>query len=255
MPRQRRTRRRIRSLRSRRSRNRVRRLTFRRNRKARSIFKRARPSVNLGYLLPKQVRMTTTYVSELKNAAGASFYDESIWNASSIYDPDVAIGGHQAMLFDQMMALYNRWFVSGSSIRVELTPTLGNAVIASSQFAANGTCFLMANPVSTNVSPLDSRYLREQPTVKYTRWGNGALGPAYKNTIGSYTSIRSIIPSWSKKNPDCWGNIASGPPNDNAYWHVYFETADLSQSLNLKFRVFLTYYVTYAMIDEYIFPS
>jgi len=201
--------------------------------------------------------MKTTYVSELKLFNSSSPYDESIWNACSLYDPDVALGGHQAMLFDQMMALYSRWFVSASSIRVELLPTIALANTAISQYAANGTVWLMLNSVSTNVSPLDSRYLREQPTVKFTRWGNGALGldRGFHNNIASYSNIRSVIPSWSQKNPDCWGNIASGPPNDNAYWHIYIESGDGVANLNCRYRVFLKYWVTFGTMEEFIVPS
>lgn len=49
-----------------------------------------------------------------------------VMRGNGCYDPDVAVGGHQPLGFDQYMALYNKYYVKSSTIKVDLsTVSLG----------------------------------------------------------------------------------------------------------------------------------
>lgn len=252
MARYRRTRRSRRPLR--RSRRRPRRSFVRRRGGRRGITRRQKPNVSLGYLVPRKCSMITKYSSTMASGTSSATYQEHIWTATSVYDPDSAIGGHQAMLFDQMMAMYNKFFVSASKISIELYPTKTSANIdsATSQYGANGTVYLFCNTNGSNMSPLDSRFLREQPNIKWKKWGNSGLGGVPgNNTLSAYVKNSAIQPGWKISNPDTWGSIA-GNPLVNNWWHIYIESSDLQTFLAYNYRVTMTYYVTYFTVDDFI---
>lgn len=252
MARYRRTRRSRRPLR--RSRRRPRRSFVRRRGGRRGLTRRQKPNVSLGYLVPRKCSMITKYSGTLSLLSSSAMYDERLWTATSVYDPDAVVGGHQALLFDQMMTLYNKFFVSASKITVEMFPKVTSADVASatSQNGSNGYIYLVCNTNGSNMSPLDSRFLREQPNIKWKRWGNNGLG-AYNgnNTISSYVKNSAIQPGWKISNPDTWGSIA-GNPLVNNWWHVYIESYDQLTFLSANYRVTMTYYVTYFTVDDYI---
>jgi len=252
MARYRRTRRSKRSVR--RSRRRPRRSFKRRSSKRRSLTFRQRPFASLGYLAPRKLSMTTKYCSGLLTASGAANYMEFLVNATSVYDPDVAVGGHQAMLFDEMMAMYDKFIVTASRITVEIYPTVSTATTTTQQ-GSQGVCFLTCNTNGNAMTPLDTRYLREQPNMKWGRWGNGGYGGRTNtNVISAFVKNSHIRPGFKISNPDCLGDVSSGPI-DNNYWHFISQSVDESTAQAFQYRWSIVYWVTYLNVDDYITPS
>jgi len=253
MARYRRTRRSRRPLR--RSRRRPRRSFVRRRGGRRRMMSRQRPLVNAGYLMPKKLAMTTTYCESLQTAAAAATYYEYIYSGSNMYDPNITGVGHQPLLFDEMMAFYEKFYVSWSSIYVEIMPKIEqNAAPVAANAGSTGTVYLMFNTSGVNLSPLDSRYLREQPTVKWARVGTGAFGGPTANKISASAKNRSLTGQWALNNPDCSGNI-SGGPIINTYWHVYVESSDLIANVAFNMRVTIRYRVIYYNTGDFIAAS
>lgn len=79
---------------------------------------------------PAKSFKTLRYIAQKTLTANpiASQYGQSaIFRANGIYDPDVALGGHQPMGFDQLMQYYKKYTVVRSRIRVMYSPdAVGN---------------------------------------------------------------------------------------------------------------------------------
>jgi len=247
MPRQRRARtRRRRSSRSRRSRNRVRRLSFRRRR---SMTRGQKPYANLGYLLPKKVAMRTVYSSPVINMTTVYWMDEWIWNASSLYDPDVTnASGHQPMLFDNMMALYNKYIVKGCSFKVNVIPNT-----AANVTGGNGNIYAVANNSMIPLVPLAVERLREQPKLQSGLWGYLA-DRSMKNVFNARVYNPSILPAWSRKNPDCYGSSGAGPV-ENVYVHFIISSCNDATNLVAAWRVTAYYDVEFSVVDDLLVGS
>ena len=168
-----------------------------RNSSYRKRYKRAatrnRRGVTLGKGFPKKVTMTHKYKTTISgNATGVLDYFH--FRANGMFDPEVALGGHQPMYFDQMSALYDHWTVIGSKIKVTITRTGVNAndgiplyfcmflnddtTVANSNIVnvaeANGARIVMAAPSpSQNFHPT-AIHLYQKFSAKKT-YGNATL--------------------------------------------------------------------------------
>lgn len=243
MPRQRRTRRR--SLRSRRSRNRVRRSSFRRRRTHRRRLNsaaRLRRTSNLGFLLPKRVRNSTVYVSP-KESLGAAGYYERVWCGTGLFDVDPTVGGHQPMLFDQLMALYDRYFVYGSSIEVYLSPT------QSTQTVVNGWTYIKAMKTTTNITAsLSFSSMKEQPGIQKYPWSFYTGSAVHRS---GYLPTKALYQDWSRNNPDSIGSVSFNPTN-NVYWHVVMSAPDEASAWTGQVFYRIKFWVEYFNYDDLI---
>lgn len=68
-------------------------------------------------VFPKQMRQTLKYVTTFQFALGtiASAPTSFQFRANSLYDPEVALGGHQPYGYDQLSAMYQKLVVISSS--------------------------------------------------------------------------------------------------------------------------------------------
>lgn len=241
--RKRRTRRR--SLRSRRSRMRSRRSSFRRRRTRRGRLNsaaRLRRTTNLGYLLPKRCRNSTVYVSAKESLSAAGYY-ERIWCATGCFDVDPTVGGHQPMLFDQLMALYDRYIVYGSSIEVYLSPT------QSTNTVVNGWTYIKPMKSATALtSSISFSSIKEQPGIQKYPWGFYNGSSVFRS---GYLPTKAIYQDWSRVNPDCVGSIAFNP-NNNVYWHVIMNSPDEASSWTGMVFYRIKFWVEYFNYDDLI---
>lgn len=219
------------------------------------MLSRQRPLVNVGYLMPKKLVTTTVYSEALQTASAAATYYEYIYSGSNLYDPNTTGVGHQALYFDQLMGFYEKFYVSWSSIYVEIFPKIEQgADPVAANAGASGTVYLMFNTSGVNLSPLDSRYLREQPTVKWARVGSGAFGGPTGNKISASGKNRALTGQWALNNPDCSGNI-SGGPIINTFWHIYVESNDLLANVAFNMRVTIRYRSVFYNTGDFITAS
>lgn len=70
--------------------------------------------------LPKSFKFKTTYCGSTDVATALGAYTEYQIRGNSLYDPDAEIGGHQAHLFDQLMALYTHCNVAACKITLKI---------------------------------------------------------------------------------------------------------------------------------------
>jgi len=98
------------------------------------IFGAVRVPRGLGYKagFPKQMKMTHKYVEAISFnfiATTLTIY-YSPFGVNCLFDPLLAVGGHQPYYFDQMAALYNHYTVTGSRMVVEFVPTTNTPYVA-----------------------------------------------------------------------------------------------------------------------------
>lgn len=77
------------------------------------------------YSLPLRCKNTMRYACTTDitmNGAGEAVLG---FRANGMYDPEVALGGHQPLYYDQMTALYNHWTVTASKITIKVVPLFG----------------------------------------------------------------------------------------------------------------------------------
>ena len=70
--------------------------------------------------------MTHKYKTTIQGTS-TGVIDYFHFRANGMYDPEVALGGHQPMYFDQMTALYDHFTVIGAKIKITVTRASINA--------------------------------------------------------------------------------------------------------------------------------
>lgn len=86
----------------------------------------------MGTGLPQKVMVKHKYVTTYATTIGSGLTPTYVvMNANGMYDPEVALGGHQPMYFDQYAGLYNHYTVIGSRVKF----TISNGDTQESQYS------------------------------------------------------------------------------------------------------------------------
>lgn len=116
--------------------------------------------------MPNKFRTKMKYVMYGSMDPGAGLYSEQVFNALSLYDPDVTGAGHQPRGFDQTMTMYQLFQVTNCLVRIQVVggPT------------ATGQPGVIALSASQdNSSYISSGFdFFEQPSVVYSFMNNDA---------------------------------------------------------------------------------
>lgn len=89
---------------------------------------------------PKQLSNTVRYSdSQVLTIPALSSSTYVIYSVNGLYDPDSAAGGHQPMYFDQLMEIYNHYFVTNSRITVTLASTSATTPITAGLYIDDDT--------------------------------------------------------------------------------------------------------------------
>jgi len=192
---------------------------------------------NLGYLIPDRLRMALPYYDGTDSFPAAAS-NECSYRGNSIYDPDFTGIGDSPFLFDQMMALYTNFYVSGSRIRVETFQAV-DAVV----------------PRRTVVFP----HISSMATFSYAYWQAYAEQPfakSYSETIDNagkrsvcnhYMSTPRMLQTGksSRTDPDCLGTIATNPAI-TWYWNIFTESIDGAEAMVGWRSVKIIYFVEFS---------
>lgn len=191
--------------------------------------KKPKAYVNFGYALPKRVENTHRYFESnlLNPSAGTTV--KTYYRANGMYDPSVAVGGHQPMLFDQMSALYNHFTVIESRITVVFVAAVDNAT------SNNGSAICVLS-VDDNAS--DSRSYQDIiETDSNCAWG--IMPPEGKLTLSTTWKAADYFGGDIIDNPNFRGSASADPTEQSAF----------VVSLHNASGSFQVYYDQYAMIE------
>lgn len=156
-----------------------------------------------------------------------------VWRANSLYDPDVAIGGHQPMYFDQYMAVYGYGVCYGSKLTIK-------AIGGGTQPSRIAMIASATNSWSAD-SPTD---IAEQP---YSRMENiptsGAIGP----TMSLYAPTHKLFglnKRQMENEKDFWFT-AGADCAQQTFWTVTWQPADGATTVVNDVQATITYYVKF----------
>lgn len=81
---------------------------------------------NNGVGFPKVLKSTLRYVETANLASSLGTIGNRVYCLNGLYDPSITVTGHQPMYFDQLMGIYNHYYVTSSKITVTYVGTPSN---------------------------------------------------------------------------------------------------------------------------------
>ncbi|QGQ63634.1 capsid protein [Chicken circovirus 5] len=146
-----------------------------------------------------------TYCDNVTLDPGANVVAGRVFRANGLFDPDVALGGHQPYGFDQLMSIYNRFVVLGSKITVTAVP------------ANNFGSFIIAVKLSdvAAITSTTPAVLQEQPGYRYRLCTNGLQGMTPRMTQ-TYSARRMCRPGFMYNDQYC--GTVNNDPNDQWFF-------------------------------------
>lgn len=224
---------------------RVRRASVRRVRRTRRRTIRRRGTVapraiNLGYLLPDRVRMKCPYICQpFQMGVSFSHYDY-VYSGNSIYDCDKVLGSAQnAMMFDQMMALYGAFYVAASKCKANY-----HAAGSASVLSESGTMAVIPTVFSTDIWTTvgSTAGVLEQKRVRSAQVSNALQKDT---TVRNYATTRNMLASPGRTQYVAQGTLTASP-QDEWYWHVFLATSDWTTVFAANYvQVKIVYYVEF----------
>lgn len=178
-----------------------------------------------------------------------------VYNANSLYDPEVALGGGQPRGFDQMMALFDRYCVTGVKIEAWFFPPTYTGTVLTS--TAQPMCGIL---YSERNDTLDAKYCLESANTVFAKQ---ALGPpvgsdgATEVTAGPSQYCEMYVDLVKMKgngvrridyiNEESHQGTDTTSPDDIGYLKIFgFQPGDVTGgSQTVKAMVRLTYYATF----------
>ncbi len=152
------------------------------------------------------------------------------------FAPNIFGGGHQPMGFDQLGALYKRFRVHSSLIRIQ-------PVSFTQGFQVSCTPSQSASTPATNAIAM------ELPYTKYAVW---YAGIGYMAMLENDISTREIVGIKSIDEDDQFAGTTSASPARLWYWIINVESFDGTTSAVVRCNIEIEYYVE--MFDRVILP-
>lgn len=204
--------------------NRVRRRFRRRVRRG-----RVRPNAQIGFPTRRVVKMRYCDFVTLTLPAVASAFTEARYSANNLNDPQVALGGHQPLSYDQWAVYYNSYAVIGSRIRVQ-----GITVSSGTAPAVIG---VMLHDSSVTTSP-DYQGLVEQGKSKYRFIQVAINGNVPRSMTCSYSMKKWFGITNVKDNLGLYGATFGNAPATDAHFVVWAGcTNAIGQTVTFQFVI------------------
>lgn len=161
--------------------------------------------------IPAGQKVQMKYYEEINMKNLVVAYSEATYRAFSIYDPAVAVGGHQPLGHDQWAVFYKKYRVMGSKIEVRFSnhyaPTAGSENVP----VTFGLCL-----TETTTSIADIGTLIEQPVSK---WKTASFGESYTLSLPYNSNWQTKGDLGNKYDDDNAADFGSTPAADS-YYHI-----------------------------------
>lgn len=203
----------------------------RRNHRKRNYRRLVSNSVPSG--MPTTKIANLRYVETTNVACTTGVLNEILWRANGIYDPRVAVGGHQPMGFDQWSVLYNHYVVVGSKITIKVINDTTVSPAMCGVYLSDGQTLSYTTP-EEYIEARKGTYRMIQPTNPKT------LSLSNKFSAKRFYNIVNI-----KDNVDRLGSPIGQDPGEQAYYHIWYQTLD-SSSDTIRFTVTIDYIVLFS---------
>lgn len=151
---------------------------------------------------------------------------------SSLFDPQYNVGGHQPFGFDQWVQFYKSYTVYGIGYDIECINT-GTSLQAEVAVVAKNTALLTTSMNTIYEKPFHrTAVLGVEGSGKNVRRLKGYISVAQQHGVN-----KSKI-----KFDDEFSSLMTTNPLKQAYLHIYSQAIDGTTSLNVIYRVKLTYF-------------
>lgn len=193
-----------------------------------------------GMGISRQLGFSDTQKVKLKYSVSISFssssFQNKVFRMNSLFDPEVTIGGHQPMGFDQWAAMYNRYLVTGMAYDISYVNNIvgGGASNSTNMYAQ----FL---PNVTSPEPLEQS-LRERPFVK-----RGILAPlGHSRRMKGYAACKTIFGVKNITTTDTqYAAVVTQDAPISAGFYVYSSSSPPGMAHDCTAKIDLTYYAIF----------
>lgn len=209
----------------------LRKRTYRRRKVVRKKKSYSRTSKNTALVMPNRIRTKLKYITglQLTSTATAANY---VYRGNSCFDPDFTGTGSQPGGFDELAAIYSKYRVISSSIKL----LARNATDGSTEPVMG---YIIPRPnADTEASYTDTLV---EPYVKRALLPNIAGG--YMKTISNYATTRKILGRDAKTFDSA--ALVTANPSLQWFWTVSADAVLGGVDMNVQGVVELTYYVEF----------
>lgn len=203
----------------------------RRYRKRRFRRRRKRTFVHRSPIARKMVTKLR-YAEQVDLNPTAGVVAGHIFSANGLYDPNIAVGGHQPRGFDQLMALYDHFVVLGAYITVNYdnTGNAGNALV--------GIAMRDSATADTDIND----YMETGRVIQKYAGGSGAPSTTVrmKGNPNKFLGRSKPLADSQLK------GSASANPTEQVYFHIFAGDTDGLTNLNaIHCSVIIDYIVAF----------
>lgn len=145
----------------------------------------------------------------------------ALYLANGMFDPTIAIGGHQPMGYDNIMALYDHFTVTGSKITATITPD--NTTYVPFQLS------IYLAPGSSVISPAAPARLRETDRVNWVI-SNPSTSWKGVSAVSNYFSASKFFGVKDAVGESSYKGSATSDPTETAVFQILYGALDEASS-------------------------
>jgi len=170
------------------------------------------------------------YTEIITPAASGVLATNTLYLGNGIYDPSVAIGGHQPLGRDQWFNFYDRCFVRASKITVK-------------PVALTNQSLVVVLPQESNVGATSVDIAAEKPSARSKMVSVAGTSTGFMKHYA--TTFAMLGKTRRNAEDDDLTCTASADPTNLWYWNIVAQSPDLSTNSTVSYQVDITYYCTF----------
>lgn len=187
-----------------------------------------------GQGIPDMLSVKLSYVEHIPiTTLGGLPYMLYNFRGNSLFDPNVTGTGHQPMYFDQYAALYNRYRVMGSAVKIDVINNSGVSAL-----------FYVCEPNTIQSTTTDLSTLYEQSRSGAPRFV--PIAARIASRLKRYVSTRKVC---GLTKPQIYDDVYSAAtiadPGNIWYWNFLFGSVDGTAAVDGHFIIKITYYAQF----------
>lgn len=197
---------------------------------------RNRTSTGVGEYFPDRTRVRLTY-EDYREFSPLAAFGSYVFSGNSAYDPDVTNVGRQPTGFDQYSAIYTRYRVFGSDIKISF-------VNVETKHAINVALL----PTKSSSALMDYGTYAALPYVKTALLGT--TGGMDRSSLLSNMSTQKINGITGTFNDLSYSAFVNGNPAERWYWQYFMESSDHVTVILVAVIVRIVYDVEFFARDD-----
>jgi len=161
-------------------------------------------------VMPKTMKVNLKYFDQVSlNPVTGSQTNGYVMRANDIFDPDVQLGGHQPMGFDQYMALYTRFRVVGAKISCTFVAN------DSTSLNSSALCGILKSTSSSFSGTVNTTIENDKCVYRVIQLGDTSRPLTLKYSTKKSQGIKNIMDNYELS-----GTVI-GSPAIQDYFHVW----------------------------------